>query len=306
MISNISSTSQSFLNDLSRLQLRTNTAQQQISSGFRVENASDAPDQIGQLLQLEAELAGNAQAGANLANVKAEVDTGENAVGNAVQLLDQAGTLAAQGASSSATAATRTALAAQVQSIQEQLVRVTGTTAQGRFIFGGDQDAAVPYRLNLANPNGVDRLTTTTATRRIQDAGGDTFAVAQTAQDIFDHRNPDDSFAPDNVFAALNSLRVALAGNDTPGIATAITALHTSAASVNSRLSSYGLVQNRVAAAQDDQQSRATALKGQISAIRDADLTAAILELTSSNTQQQAALAGEAKVSKNSLFSYLG
>jgi len=35
------------------------------------------------------------------------------------------------------------------------------------------------------------------------------------------------------------------------------------------------------------------------------DLTAASLELTTGNTELQAALAGEAKISKNSLFSYL-
>jgi len=305
MISSLSSSSQLFLSDLARLQSQATTAQQQISSGFRVQTAADAPDQISQLLQLEAQLAGNTQAGTNLTNVKAEVDTGESAVSSAIQLLDQAGTLAAQGASSSVTAATRSNLAAQVQAIQEQLVSTTSTTAQGRYIFGGDQDTTAPYQLNLANPNGVDRLTNAAATRQIQDAAGVSFPVAQTAQNIFDHRNPDDTLATDNVFAALNGLRVALAANDTPGIASAIDALHTSASYVNNQLSSYGLVQDRLAAAIDGQQNGGLALKAQISTIRDADQTQAVLQLSASTTQLQAALEGEAKISKNSLFSYL-
>jgi flagellin-like hook-associated protein FlgL len=305
MVSSLSPASQIFLADLARLESRTTAAQEQILSGFKVETAADAPDQISQLLQLESQLAANAQAGTNLTNVKAEVDTGESAVSTAIQLLDQANTLGAQGASSTVTAAARTGIAAQVQSIQDQLVRITATTAQGRYIFGGDQDAAAPYQLNLANANGVDRLTNSAATRQIQDAGGASFSVAQTAQDIFDHRNPDDSLASDNVFAALNSLRVALTNNDTPGIATAISALHTSASHVNSELSAYGVAQDRVAAAIGDQQNRAVALKGQISTIRDADQTAAVLALGAGSTQQQAALAGEAKISKENLFSFL-
>ena len=55
---------------------------------------------------------------------------------------------------------------------------------------------------------------TAPATRLIQDSNGVVFAVSKTAQDLFDHRNPDDSFAADNVFAAVNNLRLALANND--------------------------------------------------------------------------------------------
>ncbi|MCU1260590.1 MAG: flagellar hook-associated protein 3 [Bryobacterales bacterium] len=305
MISNLSPSSQIFLADLSRLQARTNAAQRQISSGFKVESASDAPDQISRLLQLEANLSANTQSGTNLTNVKAEVDTGESAVSTAVQALEQAITLGAQGASSTVTASARLGLADQVLYLQQQLVGIAGTSVQGRYIFGGDADTQLPYQLDLANANGVDRLTNTPDTRQIQDASGNSFPVAETAQNIFDHRNPDDTFAPDNVFVALNSLRVALTNNDTPGIASALDALHTSSAYLNTQLSFYGRTQDRITAAVNDQQNRDVAIKAQISNIRDADLTAASLELTTGNTELQAALAGEAKISKNSLFSYL-
>ena len=75
----------------------------------------------------------------------------------------------------------------------------------GPLVYHTDQ-----VHVNLANANGVDRLITAPATRLIQDSNGVVFAVSKTAQDLFDHRNPDDSIAADNVFAAVNNLRVAL------------------------------------------------------------------------------------------------
>src|SRR5947209_1469308 len=120
MISTLTPSSQQFLADLARLEAQTNKAQREISSGFQIQTASDAPDQIGALLQLEAQFASNKQSGTNLTSVKAEVDTAEQSLGGAVTLLDQAITFGAQGAGSSAGASGRLALADQVRSLQEQ------------------------------------------------------------------------------------------------------------------------------------------------------------------------------------------
>jgi flagellin-like hook-associated protein FlgL len=305
MITSLNPSSQRFLSDLSRIQTQLDRAQAKISSGFKVQTASDAPDQIGQLLQLESQFSANTQDGSNLNAVKVQIDSGESALNGAVQSLDQAVALAVQGANSTTSAATRLSLADQVKGLQEQFVRTAGLTVQGLYIFGGDQDTQAPYQLNLANANGVDRLTTTTASRQIQSSSGSSFTAAHTAQDIFDHRNADDTLAPDNVFAALNSLRVALTNNDASGITAAITSLQTSSTYLNGQLAFYGGAQNSVAAAITVQQSSDTSLRAQIGNIRDADVTQAILELTQGNNQQQAALASEAKISKNSLFNYL-
>src|ERR1017187_1258861 len=50
---------------------------------------------------------------------------------------------------------------------------------------------------------------TVDATGRLENSTGGSFAVSQSAQDIFDSRNPDDTLASGNVFAALNNLPLA-------------------------------------------------------------------------------------------------
>ena len=204
--------------NLTRIQSRVNRSTDQISSGLKVAAPSDAPDQISNILQIYTDLGRNAQIQANLNRIRSEAGTAESTLGTAIQIVDRARMLAAQGVGTTQSAETRVILAREVQGLLEQLVTASQTTVSGRYIFSGDQDEAPAYELNLANPNGVNRLSTAPASRRIQHPSGTTFAAARTAQDIFDAQNPDDTLAPENVFAALNGLRLALESNNPAGI----------------------------------------------------------------------------------------
>ena len=294
-----------FLSNLSLIQARSDRAQQQITSTYRVSQVSDDPASVTDILSLTMEISRTSQVKTNLSTVKAEVDTAETTVNQAVLLVQQAVSLAAQGASTGASAATRTSLAQQVAGIFDQLVGLTSTQVQGRYIFSGDASKAPTYQKNLANPNGVDRLVQTTSTRLVEDATGMTFGVGKTAQDIFDHRNADDSLAPDNVFAALNGLRTALANNDSAGIDGAITAVKTSADYLNVQQEFYGSVQTRIDGSMSTADQVSVRQQAGLSDLRDADVAAQALELTQSKTALQAAMSAQSLRQRNSLFDYL-
>jgi flagellin-like hook-associated protein FlgL len=516
MIPSISPSMNSFLNDLSRLQSRINTATARLTSGYRISQPSDAPDQISPLLQLQAILSHNQAVSANLTRVQTDISSADQAVSTGIQLLDQLRSLAAQAATSTATAATRAEIAQQVESIQQQLIGLANTQVAGRYIFSGDQDASPPYAIQLTQPvqvgqaapaaviqngdtavfniqttSGLSTITLTghtgdtlqsqvanlnsrlqglgisanldgaghlqfdssnafsvsafatgnanlvalspasetanntglnsfqytpqagggghvqitvgtataiatlanpaapaaadinaingalaaqgitgvsavldqTSPNKISFQGFGSFSVAddsavsgtyvtagsstaaafppnaavrlltapikatrqielsdrsfttvdQTAQDLFDHRNPDDSLASNNVFAAVNALRVALlnpSGLSDQDVQSAIVAaqssLQSASAYLNSRETFYGNVQNRVQAAVTEINTENVNLQQRISAIRDTDTIETALELTSAETQNQAAMAAEAKVPHTSLFDFLG
>ena len=159
--------------------------------------------------------------------------------------------------------------------------------------------------VNLANPNGVDRLLTAPATRLIQDSTGAVFAVAKTAQDLFDHRNPDDSLAADNVFAAVNSLRVALTNNDQAGTVAAAASIQTAQDYLNQQGAFYGAVQNRITNALDVAQKFQLQSQTALSNERDTDVAAAATDLTQEQLSQQAAMQAQASMPRNSLFDFL-
>src|ERR1044071_8911803 len=91
--------SQHFLNLLDRIQARMSNAQKQISSGVRVNTPADAPDQISVLLQLHADIQLNSDLHTTLGRAKTEVDTGEQALSGAVDLMQQASVIASQATS---------------------------------------------------------------------------------------------------------------------------------------------------------------------------------------------------------------
>jgi flagellar hook-associated protein 3 FlgL len=305
MISSLSPQSQMFLADVAGAQQRIAVANQQLSSGLKIQVASDGPDVVGELLQLRSNLQKNSQLTNNLGLAKSDADVAETSLSSATQLMDTALSLAAQGATATTNASGRQAIAGQAQGILEQMVGYSNTQSAGRYVFGGDADNSPPYQLDLSQANGVDRLTTAAATRQVENPAGGSFQVSQTAQQIFDDRNPDGSLASDNVFAAINSLRVALLNNDTNSITAAATSIKAASDHLNVSLAYYGTVQNRIQDATTWAGNYDVQLQTQIGKLQDADVAAASLELSQGTTQLQAAFASEARIPRYTLFDFL-
>jgi flagellar hook-associated protein 3 FlgL len=295
-----------FLDGVSRLKSEQTKVQQELSSGYRVQDASDAPAQTPELIALGSNLAQVQAYQTTLTRVQAEASTADQSLGTAITLIQKAQTLAAQGANSTTTAATRQTLAAQVQAIQQQLVSITGTTVEGRYIFGGDQDQSAPYQYNATSTNGVDRLTTQSATRAVVNPSGQTVFQPLSARQIFDPTDSTGAATAGNTFAALQSLVTALNGNDTTGISNAIASLGSVSTWVNQQQAYYGNAEQTLTTEQNTASNQSTALQVQISGIRDTDVTQAATQLTQLSTDESAAYAAQAAIPVKSLFDYLG
>jgi flagellar hook-associated protein 3 FlgL len=230
--------------------------------------------------------------------------------------MDRARVLASQGATFTLDATGRQSLAGEVQSLLEQMVAVSRTTVQGRYIFGGDHDSTPPYSIDPTTDNGVARLTNSPATRRVEDSAGGSFAVSKNAQEIFDTRTVVDPLATDdppvtvpaadNVFAALNNLRLGLLANNTAQITAASASVQVASDHLNTAQAFYGTVQNRIANATNYSSNYDVQLKTELSQKQDADVTAAALTITQGNIQLQAAFQMQAKMPRTTLFDFMG
>ena len=306
MITNLDPEAALFLADANRIQQRLADATSRVSSGKKINVASDAPDQIGSLLQLRANQQANTQIQSNLTLAQADANGADDALGAAIKLMDRAVTLATQGATATTDSTSRAAFAEEVESLQQQMVSYSQTNVRGRYIFSGDLDGSPSYALDLAATSGVDQLSNAAATLQIQSPAGGSFPASKTAQEIFDNQNPDGSPAADNVFAALNTLRTAFLNNDSAAIGGSIANLRQASDHLNSMEAFYGTVENRIQDAATFASNYDVQLQTGISQVQDADVTAAALELTQANTQLQAAYQARAKMPHNSLFDYLG
>ena len=85
MLNSVSVGTERFLADLNNLDQRMQTSQRQLSSGLRMQEVSDAPDQVSALLQLKANMAHNTQLKYNLGSVQTEINSAEGAVNTATR-----------------------------------------------------------------------------------------------------------------------------------------------------------------------------------------------------------------------------
>src|ERR1700744_3545144 len=100
MIQGIGAISQQFLANLQTLQQEIQAAQEQVTTGRSINQASDNPGELGDVLQLESDLGKVTQVSQNLTQVTSQVNTAESALESATTLLNQITTLGEEGANS--------------------------------------------------------------------------------------------------------------------------------------------------------------------------------------------------------------
>jgi flagellar hook-associated protein 3 FlgL len=309
MINGLNAAGNQFLASIETLQNQMNTAETDLSSGLRVNKASDAPQSVADIFQARADLGNATQVDQNLTLVQAQAQAADSALQSAVQLMDNASSLGLQGSGGSFTAASSTqqaTLATQVQGLISQMVSISRTAVDGVYIFSGDQGGSPAYQVDPSSPNGVDRLITTQqATAEASDPTGIRFQVAKTAQDLFDNRDSSDNFTPQNVFASLQNLQNALQGGNSSTIAQAVDGVNTAAAYLNQQLGFYGEAENRISSAITLAQKFQVQAQTQLSNLQDADVPTEALQLTQTTTAMNAAMSAEAKQPTTSLFDYL-
>jgi flagellar hook-associated protein 3 FlgL len=305
MTPSINPNSEIFLSNLQQIQNRIGTAEQQLSSGLRVSVASDDPDQISSILQLRAQIAGVQQTQENLSNVTPQVESGENAIQQAIQVLDTATSLATEAAGSTSNASQRQDEIPQVQGILEQLLSLSQTAVNGQYIFSGDLSGQPQYTL-AANGSSVQQMTQPGPAGQIQDANGLPISIGLTAQQIFDDQDANGNPTAASAFAAVTGLLTALQNDDGQGILTAVTNIQTASAHLNDESSFYGAAQNDLTAAGNSASQALIQLQQQLSNEQDADAAQSSLDLTTATTAEQAAMSAQAMLKPQSLFNYLG
>jgi len=305
MIPSLSAANAQFVTDVDNLQTQMSNTQNQLATGLRVNQASDAPQELADIFQSRADLASVNQVSQNLTQVQALVNTGDSTLQTAIQLMQNALSLGTEGASSTAGAGLQNSLAAQVQSLLSQMVGLSQTQVDGVYIFSGDQSGSPAYQLDPTSPTGVQQLVTAPSTQQIADPNGVTFPVSLTAQQIFDARDASNNPTPQNVFAALNNLQLALQSGNTANISTAVDGVQSASAYLNQQLTFYGTTQNRITSALDLANKFQLQDQTELSSLQDADVTSLALQLTQQSTNLNAAMAAEAKRPTSTLFDYI-
>jgi flagellin-like hook-associated protein FlgL len=306
MIRGLEANREQFLLNLGLIENRARRAQMQLTTGYRINQASDAPGDVMRLTDLHVQIGRATQSITNFERVKSDVDTNEATIRTAIQIVEQVKVAGARGVDDLASPEERAVLAARVRSWHSELVRLADRNHGGRYQFAGDLDGVAPYTLDWSQPAGVVRNHNAEDTRLLEDMNGDRFSVSRRAQDIFDLRDSTDAVAVGNVFNAVYELARGLEDNDLARISTGLDQVEAAADHLNNELMLFGAAQNRVTDAINQAKQAELRFKTALGEVRDADIPAAILELTQSTTSLEAAMGAQQQSEVRSLFDYLG
>jgi flagellar hook-associated protein 3 FlgL len=306
MLAGLDAFNSTFLVDINNTQNAITRTNQQITSGYRVNVASDDPTDLASILgyQNQASQITQVQTNLNLANTQATA--ADTALSSANTLLNQLTSIAAEGASSIVSATTLATLGQQVQGIAQQLVGLANTTVRGQYIFGGDNPSTQPYTFNWSAPGGAVQNNTSANTDTIQDISGQTTIPRMTAQQIFDARNSDGTPATGNIFQAVYALGTALQNGDQAGIQAATTAITAASGQLGQATTFYGNVEDWIQNASNTASAALTNVQSEVSGLRDTDIVSAATNLTTEQTALQAAIAAHGSLNVKTLFDYMG
>ncbi|WP_267223445.1 flagellar hook-associated protein FlgL [Dyella silvae] len=127
--------------------------QNQVSTGKRINVASDDPAGAGQVVSLNHVIASNSQYSSNIDSATTRLNTEVSTLSSANSVLDTARTLALQAVNGTLSSSDRASIASQLSQIRDQMVQLANTTdSNGNALFAGTSTTTTPFQVGT---NGV-------------------------------------------------------------------------------------------------------------------------------------------------------
>lgn len=183
----------------------------ELSSGVSLNLPSDDPIAVSQVMQLSNDISTSNTQSANAQQASNQLTTVDGSLSNLTDILQQANSIAVQGANGLLSQSDRTALSNQVGQLFNEAVSIANTQYQGSYIFAGTAyTPGGPVAVVGSPPSGV----TVSGNNQVlsENFGADTTVPLSTSlQQAFNTNSADGS--PD-VFQTLLNLQTALSGSN--------------------------------------------------------------------------------------------
>jgi flagellar hook-associated protein 3 FlgL len=285
------------VSDIQQSEQNVQTAFQQVSTGLRVNSASDDPAASAALIQVQAQKANIDQYSTNAESVLSQAQTADGTLTSVVALLNQAITTGTNGANSTNSASDRASLASDVQGILTSVVGLANTSFQGASLFSGTANGQAAFVADAASPTGY---TYTGNSGVNQVSVGESLTVQANIPGSTLFTNPNA-----NVLGALSNLVTALKTGTSADIGTATTAITTALNYVSQQHTIYGNTINQLNSQENYLSQETVTLTTRESSLVGIDSATAAENLSQAETANSAVLAAAAKVIQNSLLNYL-
>jgi flagellar hook-associated protein 3 FlgL len=283
------------LSNLSSNLLRTQQNQDQLSTGRRINKASDDPVGITYGLRYRSEIDANTQYESNANSAASTLDFTDTTLSQVGDVLQRVRELTVQASNGTNTAESLNAIKSEISQLTEQMVTIGNSQFNGKYIFNGQLTDVPPYTLGTAETAKTD-----TQDINFELGTGMKIAVSTTGNAIFG--NPGD---PNNVFKTMKDIQTALntsdfanLSNDLGRLDNGINKFLEARADVGAKSNRVNLILNRI-------KDTGANLTNMQSTVEDADIPTVITNLKTDQNVYQASLDVGAKIITPTLMDFL-
>jgi len=268
-------------------------AQQQVTTGMRVDHPGDDPAAAGVMVSQGIAIQRLDTIDKTTSGAQGEVQTADGALQSVSTLLQRAQDLAIQLGNDTYSATERAAGSQEINSISSQIVQLMNTQVGGRYIFGGNVDSTPPFDATGAYSGDA-------AVRQIEIAPG----LLQASSIRADITMKGVGGGVD-VFSTLSALSTALANNDGAAVRSSVTGINQATDQISSALTTTGGILSAFDSAQQIGSVAKDSAQKVLSAQSEVDIFKATSDLTLAQQSLQATLAVTAQSFNVSLLNYL-
>jgi flagellar hook-associated protein 3 FlgL len=290
-------TSDALITQIQNLTTRQALLQNQVSTGESFTNASENPNGMAQLLNLDNEASKITQYQSNANRALNVSQASYAALTQLKSISDRAGELVTLGQGTGG-ASSNTAYAQEVNQMIESAVETANSTFGNDYLFSGTAVSTAPITVTRDSAGNITGVSYAGNTSQSTIQLSDTSSVASGTPSSTNTGIKD-------FITNLISLRDALNSNSTTALASTQTSLVTSEDNLVDSLSSQGAIQTRIQSAQSQATSRSLQIQQQQSDISSTDMATTVVKLSQTSTAYQAALASASKIMQTSLLDYL-
>lgn len=286
---------QTVVQGIDQLRQTENTDLAQMSSGKRINNLSDDPAAVAQLILNEGQSSDVDQYLANVTTVQNSMQVADSTLNSVVTSLSQAISLGIEGSNGTLSASDQQSIATQVSGIESQVLALANTTYAGNYLFAGTAVTTQPFTQDSSSPSGVT-YNGNGSTNSVQIGDGEYVPTNLSGSQVFTPSGSD-------VFAALQGLATALqSGGD---VESATTQLQQVFSRFNTQSTFYGATLSRLQTAQNYLTQEQLGLSSAQDNIESADMASVISNYTQTETALDASYQAAGQISQMSLFNYL-
>lgn len=264
-------------------------AQEAISSGKRMQIASDDPVSASQSLRSSHGLRAIAQHRRNSNSARVRLTSEEAVLDQVTDVLARARELAVVMGSDTAESSGREAAAAEVGQLLEQVLQLGNTVVDDEYIFAGHQSDTPPFEADGTY---------------VGDLGHRETEIGTGYRVTMGH-NGAEMFVDSQTVAGLQELEAALNANDREGVQASLATLTNAFANSQSLLAEAGARLRQIDVALENLDALDTNLTTRKAIAEEVEFEEATLELASAQTALQAALAATARAIRINVTEYL-